>query len=260
MHYYQFNIGDYQSHTAHLSDIEDLAYRRLLDLSYLHEKPLPDDIDQIARLIRMRSHSDSIAVVLREYFVRTDEGWVNERVLREIELVNAKSQKARDSALARWQAKAMRTHSEGNATQDTIPITQDTEHKKKATDVAFVLPDWIPLETWNAFLEMRKRIKKPATEFAKKLIVGKLEKFKAQGQDVVSILEKSITSGWQDVFELKENKTFAQQAADIARVTVPGSTDPDPALLKIQQDRLKAVPPTLEQLEKMAALRRSIAK
>ena len=242
MHYYQFNIGDYQSHTAHLSDIEDLAYRRLLDLSYLHEKPLPDDIDQIARLIRMRSHSDCIAVVLREYFVRTDEGWVNERVLREIESVNTKSQKARDSALARWQAKAMRTHSEGNATQDTRPITQDTEHKKKATDVAFVLPDWIPLETWNAFLEMRKRIKKPATEFAKKLIIGKLEKFKAQGQDVVAILEKSITSGWQDVFELKENKTFAQQAADIARVTVPGSTDPDPALLKIKQDREKAAP------------------
>ena len=77
-----------------------MAYRRLLDLSYLHEKPLPDDIDQIARLIRMRSHSDSIAIVLQEYFVRTDDGWVNERVLREIELVNAKSQKARDSALA----------------------------------------------------------------------------------------------------------------------------------------------------------------
>ena len=36
--------------------------------------------------------------------------------------------------------------------------------------------------------------------------------------------------------------TFAQQAADIARVTVPGSTAPDPALLKIQQDREKATP------------------
>lgn len=111
-----------------------------------------------------------------------------------------------------------------------------------ATVVAFVVPDWIPSDTWDAFIEMRKRIKKPATDFAKKLIIGKLEKFKAQGQDVSAILEKSITSGWQDVFELKENKTFAQQAADIARVTVPGSTAPDPALLKIQQDREKATP------------------
>jgi len=35
MHYYQFNIGDYASHTRHLSDLEDLAYRRLLDAYYL---------------------------------------------------------------------------------------------------------------------------------------------------------------------------------------------------------------------------------
>lgn len=112
-----------------------------------------------------------------------------------------------------------------------------------ATGVAFVLPDWIPLETWTAFIEMRKRIKKPATDFAKKLIVGKLEKFKAQGQDVVAILEKSITSGWQDVFELKDNKSYAQQAADIARTTVPAvNKGPDPVLLKIEADRQKAAP------------------
>lgn len=136
--------------------------------------------------------------------------------------------------------------------QDAIPETETEtegeretkkETKKNATEVAFVLPDWIPLETWTAFLEMRKRIKKPATEFAKKLIVGKLEKFKSQGQDVVAILEKSITSGWQDVFEIKENKSFAQQAADVARSTVPAhNTGPDPVLLKIAADREKAVP------------------
>ena len=39
MHYYSFNIGDYASHTRHLTAIEDLAYRRLLDLYYLHEQP-----------------------------------------------------------------------------------------------------------------------------------------------------------------------------------------------------------------------------
>lgn len=28
MHYYNFHIGDYASHTRHLSPIEDIAYRR----------------------------------------------------------------------------------------------------------------------------------------------------------------------------------------------------------------------------------------
>ena len=56
-------------------------------------------------------------------------------------------------------------------------------------------------------------------------------------------------------------QSFAQQAADVARSTVPAAnTGPDPVLVKIQQDRLKAVPPSLEQLEKMAELRRSFKK
>ncbi len=70
MHYYQFNIGDYHSHTLHLSEIEDLTYRRLLDWYYLHESSIPLDLNEIARQIRMRSHSDCIATVLQEFFDR----------------------------------------------------------------------------------------------------------------------------------------------------------------------------------------------
>lgn len=125
MHYYQFNIGDYQSHTAHLTEMEDLAYRRLLDWAYLHESPIPLDVEQISRLIRMRSHSDCIASVLQEFFVRTDDGWISQRVQQEIEAVGAKKEKARASAKARWDANALRAQSEGNApiTQDPIPKT-----------------------------------------------------------------------------------------------------------------------------------------
>ena len=32
MHYYPHHIGDYKSATAHLSNEEDLAYRRLLEM------------------------------------------------------------------------------------------------------------------------------------------------------------------------------------------------------------------------------------
>jgi len=129
MFYYQFNIGDYQSHTAHLSEMEDLAYRRLLDWCYLHEKPLPSNIDEVARLIRMRTHSDCIAVVLREFFNLVDDGWVSSRVVSEIQKVGEKSEKASASAKARWSkskdANAMQTHSESNATQDPRPEIQD---------------------------------------------------------------------------------------------------------------------------------------
>ncbi len=126
MHYYQFNIGDYQSHTGHLLELEDLAYRRLLDWVYLHEKPIPLEINEVARNIRMRTHCESIAIVLQEFFIRTDAGWVSDRVRREIAKTGDKSRKASESARARWDANALRTQSESNATHNTEPITQDT--------------------------------------------------------------------------------------------------------------------------------------
>jgi uncharacterized protein YdaU (DUF1376 family) len=166
MHYYQFNIGDYKSHTEHLSEMEDLTYRRLLDWYYLHECPIPLDEIEVARQIRMRSHSDCIAVVLREYFERTDDGWIHHRANQEMAKVGEKSHKASESAKARWSkqkdANALPTQSEGNATQNTEHITQDTKHKKKATVVA--CPPDVGLQEWEDWLSLRKAKKAPVTE------------------------------------------------------------------------------------------------
>lgn len=164
MHYYQFNIGDYQSHTAHLSETEDLAYRRMLDWCYLHEKPLPIDPEEVSRLIRMRTHSESIAIVLREYFERRDEGWINLRVIQEISKVGIKSEKASESAKARWSkpknANALPTQSERYATQDTLPKTQDTKPKKTPIEA----PAGVTPETWAAFVQQRKTKKAQITQ------------------------------------------------------------------------------------------------
>ena len=127
MHYYKFNIGDYASHTQHLEPIEDIAYRRMLDWVYLHESPLPDSPEQIARLIRMRTHCEDIANVLREFFTLTDYGWMQEKASAEIDEYKEKSKKAKASAAARWakkptivDANALRTECEGNANQEPL--------------------------------------------------------------------------------------------------------------------------------------------
>jgi uncharacterized protein YdaU (DUF1376 family) len=165
MHYYQFNIGDYKSHTEHLSEMEDLTYRRLLDWYYLHESPIPLDESEVARQIRMRSHSDCIAVVLREYFERTDDGWIHHRANKELAKAGDKSQKASESAKARWSkqkdANALPTQSECNATHNTEHITQNTEHKKKATVVACPLD--VSEQVWQDWLALRKSKKASVT-------------------------------------------------------------------------------------------------
>ena len=160
MHYYQFNIGDYKSHTEHLTELEDLAYRRMLDWYYLHETPLPLETSEIARLIRMRTHTDCIAVVLQEFFIRTETGWANHRADQEIAKAGEKSSKASESAKARWSkqkdANAMRMHSESNATQDTIHITQDPEHKNKKQRGTRLPADCILPVDWAAFCKQER--------------------------------------------------------------------------------------------------------
>lgn len=75
MNFYPFHVGDYTLRTAHLDPLEDLAYRRLLDLYYVNEEPIKGDAAAIARLIRMRSNAAEVAVVLSEFFEDTPDGW-----------------------------------------------------------------------------------------------------------------------------------------------------------------------------------------
>lgn len=120
MHYYQFNIGDYHTHTLHLNEMEDLAYRRMLDWCYLHEKELPLDCEQIARLIRMRSHTDSIAVVLEEFFVQQNDGWISERVLAEVQHYKAKIEQA---------SRAGKASAERRSNASSTPVAPTNNHK-----------------------------------------------------------------------------------------------------------------------------------
>jgi len=252
MHYYQFNIGDYNSHTMHLSEIEDLTYRRLLDWYYLHESSIPLDLNEVSRQIRMRSHSDCIATVLQEFFERTADGWIHHRANKEIEKVGDKSQKASASAKARWSkpkdANALQTQSEGNATHNTEHITHNTEHKKKATSVA--PPEGVSDSVWQEFKSLRKAKKAPITQRAIDALTNEANK---AGWTLEKALEECIVRGWQ---AFKADWVVKPNPADIVRLTVPSKNEPDPALLKIAEDAKKAAPIPLEVLAKMAELRK----
>ncbi len=102
MHYFKFNIGEYASHTRHLSPIEDIAYRRLLDLAYTTELPLIKDIRQLTRIINLREYQQEVEDVLKEFFFEVEDGWLNNRVVKEIEKTGEKSESAKNSAAIRW--------------------------------------------------------------------------------------------------------------------------------------------------------------
>ena len=206
----------------------------------------------------MTEQIDAVQAVLEEFFMFDIENdcWFHKRCDKAIADYQAKAERNREVGKLGGRPKS---NPDGNPNKTQVvskhnpnqePITNNHKPiKEKATSVAVVLPDWIPKETWEQFLEMRKRIKKPPTDYAIKLLIDKLNRFRSNGQDIKLVLEKSITSGWQDVFEIKGNP------ADIVRITVPSKNEPDPVLLKIKEDAKKAAPIPLEVLAKMAQIR-----
>lgn len=127
--------------------------------------------------------------------------------------------------------------------QDAIPETEretETETKKREKSnrgsrlpVDFVLP-----EDWIAFCQQERKDLTPTKVF---------EEFK----DYWTALpagkgtKADWTATWRNWVRRQSapKQSFAQQAADIARSTVPAQhSGPDPVLLKIEADRQKATP------------------
>jgi uncharacterized protein YdaU (DUF1376 family) len=107
VNFYSFHIGDYASKTRHLSWDEDMAYRRLLDMYYGTEKPLPKDKAVIYRLMMARTpeQKEAVDVVLGEFFEETDAGYRNQRCDEEIAGYAGKRDKARSAAFLSVEAR-----------------------------------------------------------------------------------------------------------------------------------------------------------
>lgn len=97
MNFYPHHIGDYLTATAHLTWLEDCAYRRLLDVYYSREQQIPADVGQACRLVRATSKDEKRAVqtVLAEFFTLEQSGWSHGRCDEEIEKAQEAAARAR---------------------------------------------------------------------------------------------------------------------------------------------------------------------
>lgn len=75
-------------------------------------------------------------------------------------------------------------------------------------------------DTFRDFAIMRKAIKKPLTERATKVLLGKLDKLANGDKElVIKILEQSILNNWQSVYELKDGVNYGN-----SRYSKPNAT------------------------------------
>lgn len=192
MHFYAFNIGDYASHTRHLSLIEDLAYRRLLDLYYLHEQPLNERSTTVARLINMRDNEAEVHTILEEFFELVEgTGWINRRADDEISKYHGKLEAASRAgkASAEKRLNGRSTDVQPNKKQETRNIKQETINKTKAISC----PESVSHETWSDFLQHRKAKKAAVTESAIKGIDREARK---AGWSLEKALVECCARGW----------------------------------------------------------------
>lgn len=71
-------------------------------------------------------------------------------------------------------------------------------------------------ETLKAFEEHRKKMRKPMTDYAKKLLLKKLEKLASDEEGKIAILNQSIENGWQGIFPLKGTDNAGESSAEMA--------------------------------------------
>jgi hypothetical protein len=106
-----------------------------------------------------------------------------------------------------------------NRHPQAMVATPKTGKAKKAIEPLADPPDWIPRASWDAFAEMRERIKKPMTQHAADLMARRLADLVADASPhtfendtklAAAILDQSTRNNWQDVYALKQEQQQRQ--------------------------------------------------
>jgi uncharacterized protein YdaU (DUF1376 family) len=256
MHYYSFHVSDNIHDTAHLSAYEDLAFRRLLDLYYTSEKPIPNRTHEVARRIRMSNQEGAVQTVLEEFFMFDMENdcWFHKRCDETIAAYQAKAERNREVGKLGGRPKAnpdanpqkTQTVSKDNPNQEPItnnhkPIKED---KQRGTRLA---QDWVLSKSLGEWAQSERpdlNIRQTAEQFKDYWIAQ-------PGQKGVKLDWPATWRNW-----VRNSKATKTNIVDIARVTVPMSNTPDPALAKIKADEKTTRPPTQAEREMLASLKR----
>ncbi len=97
-----------------------------------------------------------------------------------------------------------------NGTRNHKEPSRNHQRNQKTRDTV-ALPDWMPMEAWNGWVEMRNKGKAKPTPRALDLAIKKLAKFRDAGHDPAEILDKSTMSGWTDLYEPKPQARASPQ-------------------------------------------------
>ena len=188
MHYFQFEIKEWVSNTAHLSLEEEAIYLRLVNFYYDSEKPIPSDIEMISRKLRIANIQMTYAI-LHEFFTECESGFVHDRCNLEIAKYHAKSEQASRAGKA---SAEKRFNSRSTAVQPII--NQESliiNHKSNKT---IQTPEGVSIEVWNDFVSQRKKARAVISENVINSINKEAQK---AGWTLEQALAECAARGWR---------------------------------------------------------------
>ena len=259
MHYYQHHIGDFIKDTSFLTNEEIGIYLKLIWLYYDTEKPLPNNLFELGMKTATRDNQVVLEGLLEMFFLLDEENkcWHHNRCDKEIEhykqQLTTASKAGKASALKRAMNKnatsveqALNERStEVQPTNNHKPITNN--HIKEKRLGSRLAQDWILPDDWEYWANKQR------PELNAKSVADQFKDYwiSQPGQ-------KGLKLDWEATWRNWVRNTNAPKLnpADIGRITVAPSNEPDPALEKIKADDKKAAPIPLEVLAKMAELRK----
>jgi uncharacterized protein YdaU (DUF1376 family) len=224
MFYYSFHVGDYIHDTAHLSNDEDLAFRRLLDLYYTQEQPISNKTQEVARRIRMATHVDIVQVVLNEFFVldKANDCWRHKRCDETIAAYQAKAERNREVGKLGGRPKSKpssnpsKTQMVSKDNPNHKPITNNHKPIKQIQAAGAATPVGVSQSVWDDFVKHRKTLK---AQISKTAITRIEQEASKAGWTLEQALIECVARGWRGfkaewVAEDKKFQTVADRRSD----------------------------------------------
>lgn len=227
MHYYKFNIADWNLGTAHLSLVEEAIYFRLINFYYDSESPIPLETHSVFRRLRMACDSVLAQQILDEFFTKTDKGYIHERcdVLLKEYRKTAKNNRSngakggrpkKDAPCEETQPKPsgfpQETQHEPEHNPNQEPETKNQEPETNLKDITPTAPPAAPKKidldysSWpdqpspqvmTDWLAMRKRLKANVSQTVINRFATELHKARTFGYTVDQCLAECVTRNWR---------------------------------------------------------------
>ena len=146
------------------------------------------------------------------------------KLLEKLEMINIKSNnKFSIITIEKWafyqfdndeeqQQKEQQRNNKGTTKEQQRNTNKNVKNVKNVKEIIYSdVPELN--ETIIAFIDYRKSIKKPMSDRAITLLLGKLNKMSNSVQEQIEILNQSILNGWQGIFSLKNDSGTGKKSS-----------------------------------------------